>query len=148
MGYIWVAGASTEQRSDFCTPAKIPESVFIERYRDTDRQHLPIDTKVAREPQSVFADGKLRFHTLRHAMVPSWETTLLMWLLLSVAVSERRRLAPRTILKYRYNLQKQRGGTREERGASTLRMAGKKKDGAGVSQGESATPESTAKGLG
>lgn len=76
-GHIWVAGASTEQRSDFCTPAKIPESVFIERYRDTDRQHLPIDTKVAREPQSVFADGKLRFHTLCHTMVPSRETTLL-----------------------------------------------------------------------
>lgn len=53
MGYIWVAGASIEQHSDFCIPAKIPESVFIERYRDTDRQHLPIATKAAREPQTI-----------------------------------------------------------------------------------------------
>lgn len=57
------------------TPAKIPESVFIQRNRDTDRQHLPIATKAAREPQTV--DGELRFHTLCHTMVPSWETTAL-----------------------------------------------------------------------
>lgn len=72
----WVAGASVQQCTDFCTPAKIPESVFIERYRDTDRQHLPIDTKAAREPQRVFADGKLGSHTLHHAMGPFWESTL------------------------------------------------------------------------
>lgn len=55
-GTTWVTEASREQSSDFCTPAKIPESVFIERYKDTDRRHLPIDTKTAREPHSVFAD--------------------------------------------------------------------------------------------
>lgn len=53
MGYVWVAGTAIEQRSDFCTPAKIPESVFMERYRDTDRQHLPIATKADRQPQTI-----------------------------------------------------------------------------------------------
>lgn len=54
----------------------------------------------------------------------------LMWLLLSVAVSKRRRLASRTILKHRYILQKQRGA-QEERGTSTLCME-TKRDGVGL----------------
>lgn len=76
-----------------------------------DRQHLP--------SHKPFADGELRFHTLRHTMVPSWETTLffffffLMWLLLSVVVPKLRRLATRTILKHRCILQKPTGAQEE-----------------------------------
>lgn len=129
MGYIWVSGASVEQRSDFCTPAKIPESVFIERHRDTDRQHLPIDTKAAREPQSVFADGKLGFHTLHHTMVPSWETTPLYVVASLCSSFQKEKLASRTILKHRYILQKQR-----RRGALP-HCAWKKRDRVGLGQG-------------
>lgn len=145
MGSIWVAGASTEQRSDFCTPAKIPESVFLERYRDTDRQHLPRDTKAAGEPQSVLADGKLRFHTLRHTMVPSWEPTLLYVVASLWSSFPKKKAAPRTTIKHRRILQKQRGGTGGGGGASTLCMPPPQKDGTVLGQGEAVTPESTAK---
>lgn len=99
-----------------------------------DRQHLP--------SHKSFADCELRFHTLRHTMVPSWETTLfsffffLMWLLLSVAVPKLRRLATRTILKHRFwHPSKANGGTGRE-AASTLCMAkDKRKHRAGLGQG-------------